>query len=116
MSNIPTSKPGSGDRAELSELSPLDSPRPPGLPELSPHGQTVPDHPTAERRICSVVQPATDSPTLQEVFEGFSNRRGRNVRIRKAHIGYGYTMGEIADHLTLHRMTISRAVRENVEM
>ena len=55
-------------------------------------------------------------PTLREVFEGYCGCRDRNARIREAHIGHGYTMRAIADHLKLSRMTISRAVRENVEL
>ncbi len=51
-------------------------------------------------------------PPLREVFRGCTDRRDRNVRIRRAHLGHGYTMKEIADHLDLHPMTISRAVRE----
>ncbi len=51
-------------------------------------------------------------PTLQELFGDCTDRRDRNVRIRRAHLGHGYTMKEIAGHLELHPMTISRAVRE----
>ena len=62
------------------------------------------------------VQRFAARPTLREIFEGCGDRRDRNSRIRKAHVGHGYTMTEIASHLKLHLMTISRAVRENVEM
>lgn len=55
-------------------------------------------------------------PTLETLFVGFRDRRDRNTRIRKAHLDHGYTMTQIAAHLGLHLMTISRAVRSNVEM
>jgi REP element-mobilizing transposase RayT len=50
-------------------------------------------------------------PTLGEIFEGCADRGDRNARIRNAYVGHGYTMVEIANHLGLHPMTISRAVR-----
>ena len=49
-------------------------------------------------------------PSLREIFEGCSGRQDRNARVRTAHITNGYTMREIADHLGLHPMTISRVV------
>jgi REP element-mobilizing transposase RayT len=55
-------------------------------------------------------------PTLREIFSGCSGRRDRNVRIREAYVSHGYTMKEIADHLRLHLMTVSRAVSASVEM
>ena len=53
-------------------------------------------------------------PTLQEILEGWSDRQDRDSRIRTAPVHHGYTMVEIASHLNLSRMTISRAV--NVAM
>jgi IS30 family transposase len=50
------------------------------------------------------------------LFDDCRDRQDRNTRIRRAHVDHGYTMTKIADHLKLHLMTISRAVRENVEM
>ncbi len=55
-------------------------------------------------------------PTLEAIFEDCADRGDRNARIRTAHVGHAYTMVEIAKHLRLHPMTISRAVRENVGM
>ena len=55
-------------------------------------------------------------PTLQQIFKQCADRRTRNARIREAHIDHGYTMTEIAKHLGLHLMTISRTVRASVEM
>lgn len=62
------------------------------------------------------VQRFAARPTLRQIFAGCKDRRDRNVRIRKAHIDHGYTMTRIADHLKLHVMTVSRAVREKVQM
>ena len=58
------------------------------------------------------VQRFAARPMLREIFAGCKERRDRNARIRKAHVDHGYTMTEIADHLKLHVMTISRAVRK----
>jgi REP element-mobilizing transposase RayT len=55
-------------------------------------------------------------PTLLEVFADCAGRRDRNARIRRAHIEHGYTMTAIAQHLKLHVMTISRAIRSDVGM
>jgi hypothetical protein len=62
------------------------------------------------------VQRFSVRPPLLEVFEGCDSRQDRNARICKAHICHGYSMTEIARHLGLHLMTISRAVHSNVEM
>jgi len=58
------------------------------------------------------IQRFAGRPTLREVFDGCSSRLDRNARIRMAHINHGYPMREIADHLKLHLMTISRAIRK----
>lgn len=62
------------------------------------------------------VQRFVARPTLEQIFKGTSDRDTRNARIHEAHVRNGYTMTEIAKHLGLHLMTISRAVRSNVEM
>jgi len=49
--------------------------------------------------------------TLKEIFSGCSGRDEYASRIREAYIANAYTMREIADHLGLHTMTISRIVR-----
>jgi len=58
------------------------------------------------------VQRFAARPTLQEVFADCRDREDRNTRIRQAHLDHGYTMTEVANHLKLHLMTISRAVRK----
>lgn len=62
------------------------------------------------------VQRFAARPTLHELFAGCGDRRVRNARIHEAHVSHGYTMTEIAHHLKLHLMTISRAVRMDVKM
>lgn len=64
----------------------------------------------------SRVQRFAARETLQEIFDGCENRKDRNARIRKAHIAHGYTMIKIANHLNLHPMTVSRAVRSKNEL
>jgi len=72
-------------------------------------------HGAAPMRDIPRVQRFAARPTLLEVFAGCKDRQDRNTRIRKAHVGHGYTMTEIADHLKLHLMTISRAVRKKLK-
>ena len=62
------------------------------------------------------VQRFAARPTLRNIFTDCKNRQDRNARIQEAYVGHGYTMTEIADHLRVHLMTISRAVRSNVAM
>lgn len=50
--------------------------------------------------------------SLKDIFHCYSDRQMRNSLIYEAHIHYGYTMTEIAKHLGLHIMTISRVVRK----
>ncbi len=40
-----------------------------------------------------------------------STKANRNQAIQAAHIDYGYTLSEIARHLGLHYVTISRIVK-----
>jgi hypothetical protein len=54
-------------------------------------------------------------PTLRKIFAGCSGRQDRNARIREAYVANAYTMRQIADHLGLHPMTISRAIRADRE-
>ena len=62
------------------------------------------------------VQRFAARPCLEELFSGCSGRQDRNARIREAYIRHGYTMKQIAAHLKLHSMTISRAVHSDVGM
>jgi REP element-mobilizing transposase RayT len=57
------------------------------------------------------VQRFAARPPLLRIFRACEGRRDRNARIREAHDVHGYTMTEIASHLRLHLMTISRVVR-----
>ena len=50
-------------------------------------------------------------PTLQALFEKVKNKEARNRQIRTAHIKFGYTLKEIADHLHIHYTTVSRAIQ-----
>jgi len=51
-------------------------------------------------------------PTLLRLFGDNQpkSRQHRNKKISEAHLSYGYTLKEIADHLGLHYATISRVV------
>ena len=52
---------------------------------------------------------------MSEVFkeaEGTGNEtRNRNIRI--AHLKFGYTLKEIADHLRIHYTTVSKALKDD---
>jgi REP element-mobilizing transposase RayT len=52
-------------------------------------------------------------PPLREIFTGKKGKEGidEDSVIYDAHVRYGYTMKEIADHLGLHYATISRSIR-----
>lgn len=47
-------------------------------------------------------------PPLSEIFSVGTSKRERNLRIRHAHRGYGYTMQQIAEALGVHYSTVSR--------
>lgn len=51
-------------------------------------------------------------PTLAQLFDGSMDRTKRNERVARAYLRHGYTMADIARHLGLSRMTISRAIRQ----
>jgi len=55
--------------------------------------------------------PFTDRPKLDALFAGLEDgaRDARNVLIRQALHGHGYTLKEIADYLGLHYTTVSKA-------
>jgi len=50
------------------------------------------------------------NPGLDELFSGTSAKPQRNRAIKKAHLDYGYTLKEIADHIGRHYSTVSRIV------
>lgn len=49
-------------------------------------------------------------PCLDELFSGTAEKPQRNRAIKKAHLDYGYTLKEIADHIGRHYSTVSRIV------
>jgi len=51
-------------------------------------------------------------PPLFRLFgdNPIENREHRNNKISDAHVSFGYTLKEIADHLDLHYTTISKIV------
>ncbi len=69
-----------GDKREIKEI---------------PRAQRYPGRPSLPRLF-------GDNPT--------ESRQHRNNKILEAHLSYGYTLKEIADHLDLHYATISRVV------
>jgi len=52
--------------------------------------------------------------TLKEIFRKRRSTEisGRNQGIHNAHIRYGYTLKEIADHLGIHYTTVSKVIKE----
>lgn len=53
-------------------------------------------------------------PELSEIFK-YGQRKDkdrRNKEIYKAHIRFGYTLKEIADHLSIHYTTVSKVIKE----
>lgn len=52
-------------------------------------------------------------PALSKIFKEkrVRNRNGRNREITAAYLKYGYTLKEIADHLSIHYTTVSKVVR-----
>ena len=51
-------------------------------------------------------------PRLKKIFEKAYNKDERNKLMHLAHIEYGYTLKEIADHLGIHYSTASKAIKE----
>ena len=56
-------------------------------------------------------------PSLPEIFKHGKaedkNRRNRNIC--KAHVKFGYTLKEIADHLKIHYTTASKALKDGIK-
>jgi putative transposase len=52
-------------------------------------------------------------PSLEELLppEKGAKKQERNEAIHKAHVAYGYTLSEIAQHLRLHYATIGRIIK-----
>ncbi|MEW6173319.1 MAG: transposase [Bacillota bacterium] len=53
-------------------------------------------------------------PSLDKLFEGVDTKSGRDRNVYDAHIKYGYTLKEIADHLGIHYTTVSKAISRRV--
>ena len=51
-------------------------------------------------------------PHLSRILKKAENKDERNKLMRIAHIEYGYTLKEIADHLGIHYSTASKAIKE----
>ena len=53
-------------------------------------------------------------PSLSEVFKKppGTDKRTRNTNIHTAHLKFGYTLKEIADHLRIHYTTVSKALKD----
>lgn len=49
-------------------------------------------------------------PSLVKLFKGIETKASRDKSIHDAHVKYGYTLKEIADHLKIHYTTASKAV------
>ncbi len=67
----------------------------------------------AEVKEISRQQRLVGRPCLDALFSGVSDKSDkaqRNRTIKKAHLDYGYTLKEIADHVGRHYSTISRVV------
>ncbi|WP_321531373.1 hypothetical protein [uncultured Desulfuromonas sp.] len=64
----------------------------------------------AEIKESSPQQQLVGHPCLNELFSGISNKAQRVLAIKKAHLDYGYTLKEIADHIGRHHLTVSRVV------
>ena len=54
-------------------------------------------------------------PGLSELFSKGEKAAKRNSNVYAAHVKYGYTLKEIADHLGIHYTTVSKAVKGSEE-
>jgi len=50
-------------------------------------------------------------PGLSKLFSKGEKTTRRNSNIYAAHVKYGYTLKEIADHVGIHYTTVSKAVK-----
>ena len=48
-------------------------------------------------------------PSLVKLFKGIETKASRDRNIHDAHVNYGYTLKEIADHLKIRYTTVSKA-------
>ena len=56
------------------------------------------------------IQRYVSRPSLDKIFSGWVGKENRNMRIKAAHMGHGYTLREIADHLGIHYTTVSKVI------
>lgn len=72
------------------------------------------DHLTDREKIKEIprAQRYVSRPPLSKLFKSGEKISVRNKRISDAHIKYGYTLKEIADHLNIHYTTVSKAMKE----
>ncbi len=51
-------------------------------------------------------------PALAVIFSRHKDKKERNRGICQACLDYGYTLKEVADHLTIHYTTVSKVVKK----
>jgi hypothetical protein len=66
--------------------------------------EKIKEIPRAQRYVCR--------PPLSKLFLAGEKTSTRNKHISTAHIKYGYTLKEIADHLDIHYTTVSKAMKD----
>jgi REP element-mobilizing transposase RayT len=71
------------------------------------------DHLTDKEKIKEIprVQRFVNRPTLSKLFSPSEKAVRRNKHIYTAHIKYGYSLKEIADHLDIHYTTVSKIIK-----
>jgi len=71
------------------------------------------DHLTDKEKIKEIprAQRYVSRPPLSKLFSVGEKTAKRNKHISTAHIKYGYTLKEIADHLNIHYTTVSKAMK-----
>ncbi len=71
------------------------------------------DHLTDKEKIKEIprAQRFVSRPSLFKSFSASEKTSTRNKHISTAHIKYGYTLKEIADHLDIHYTTVSKAIK-----
>ena len=71
------------------------------------------DHLTDKEKIQEIprAQRYVNRPPLSKHFSAGKNIDKRNKHIYAAHVRYGYTFKEIADHLRIHYTTVSKIIK-----
>jgi DNA-binding MarR family transcriptional regulator len=54
-------------------------------------------------------------PNLATLFKGINTKTQREKANYNAHMKYGYTLKEIADHLKIHYTTVSKVITKEME-